>query len=93
MPIPTPSCPECHSEHVKPVTIWQMASADGTAQVPPQPMFACQEHSCMHKWARVCEHTVQRLIDVSYSDTSKPPMGRYGCADCFAEIIRPYEEY
>jgi hypothetical protein len=88
-------CPKCHSGNVKPVTIWRMASTNGSFQAPPQPMFACQELSCLHKWARPsdaatdCAHTVQRLIDLSLGDTGL--IGRYFCAECATEIVRPYE--
>src|ERR1041385_1012716 len=90
------TCPKCNSASVKPVMMWRMASADGTVQAPPQPMFACQDPSCLHKWARptdtkACEHTVECLIDVSFSDGSL--MGRYACAECGKESIRPYQDY
>ncbi len=87
-------CPKCNSDNVKPTTIWRMSSASGTVQTPPQPMFSCQEATYLHKWARLsdvagaCEHTVQRLIDMSLGDTGQ--MGRYACADCGEEIVRPY---
>ena len=70
--------------------------ADGIVQTSTQPMLACQESSCLHKWARPsnkqkCEHTILRLIDVSFSDRS--PMGHYACVQCGIEIFRPYETY
>lgn len=92
MPIPTASCPQCTCNRVKPIMIWRMASADGSVQGPPQPMFACQELGCLHKWTRPpnaasdCTHTIQRLIDVSVGDSR--PMGRYVCADCGTDVAR-----
>jgi hypothetical protein len=88
-------CPKCNSDNVKPVTIWRMASANGSVQAPPQPMFACQEPTCLHKWARPsdtatdCTHTVQRLIDLAL-DGAGPTLGRYFCEACGTEIVRPY---
>ena len=85
------TCPKCNGADVRPVMIWRM----GFVEAPPQPMFACQDPSCRHKWARpsdakACEHIIQCLIDVSFSDV---PMGRYACVECGTEIIRPYEDY
>jgi len=88
-------CPKCNSDNGKPVTIWRMASANGSVQAPPQPMFACQEPTCLHKWARPsdtatdCTHTVQRLIDLAL-DGAGPTLGRYFCEACGTEIVRPY---
>ena len=77
---------------MKPIMIWRMASADGSIQGPPQPMFVCQELACLHQWARPpkaapdCAHTIQRLIDVSIGDSC--PMERYVCADCGTDVAR-----
>ena len=47
-----PTCPICNSENVKAITVWHMASGPRYFTEPPQPMFACQESSCRHKWPR-----------------------------------------
>ena len=95
MPIPAPRCPKCKSKRVKPIMMWRMPSGNGSVLIPPQPMFACQEPVCLHQWARPsdaedCEHTIQRLIDLSFEDNR--PMGRYVCVACGTEIIRPYKD-
>ena len=72
-----------------------MSSASGTVQGTPAPIYACQEPLCLHKWTRkseeACEHTIQRLIDLSVGDTGQ--VGRYVCEACGAELVRPYEAY
>ena|SRR4029079_3216795 len=54
-------CPKCQSANVKPVTVWQVTSASLNVTAPPQPMFACQELFCLHKWARQPNVEVVRL--------------------------------
>ena len=93
---PQPTCPKCHSEHVKAITMWRVAIIPHSITQPPLTMLACQEPSCRHKWSRpseakACAHTIQHLLDVSYGASS--PMGRYACAECGTEIIRPYVDY
>ena len=43
-------CPECASEHVKAIEMWEMAES-GVIKVP-QSMWVCEDPMCRHQWSR-----------------------------------------
>jgi hypothetical protein len=44
------SCPKCQSE-VKPIESWTI-SPGYKVNEPPQPMWACLNPTCLHKWPK-----------------------------------------
>ena len=60
-PMPTPTCPKCHSERVKAVTIWRVGVAPLYVAESPQPVWTCKELSCRHQWPRPFDEEAVRL--------------------------------
>jgi len=54
------TCPKCQSEGVKPVERWRISSTLQVAE-PPQPVWACSNPTCLHKWPR--EHWARLTSD------------------------------
>ena len=49
--VPSPNCPKCNTENPKAIHSWRITAAHKIAE-PPQPMWACLNPTCLHKWPK-----------------------------------------